>query len=394
MSDIEPIRTGRIRLGRNTGLLVQPIASDAVEPGTMAADAPAVADTPAVVGPDARSVIEAPFPESRLLRWMPVREPGEQAPENDIALVVTQEVLVDVNRHVSRTLDRELGGFLLGNLYRCPNTGRHYLAIDQSTRAHFVESSDVHLAFTLDTWAHLAEELTGKFLGKLVVGWYHSHPRMDVFLSAYDMAIHEERFDDPWTTALVIEPEKNRGGFFRWQDGKLNPREPFEFYELVERQAEGSVVDWTNHVLAGGHRPEPPDGGKRSRPYRSGSRSNRSHANSESDPDEAGEPASRHSPVVLVLAGMLLGVALCGGVWAAVDRYTAREPGESIVAPVDADPFRPVAPPVDKAAPLTTEPAPDAGVSLGPPNDPAAKPARKRSAPKPKRPRAVSNQGA
>ena len=109
--------------------------------------------------------------------------------------------------------------------------------IDQSARAHFIESSDVHLAFTLDTWAHLAEEITGKFLGKLVVGWYHSHPRMDVFLSAYDVAIHEERFPDPWTTALVIEPEKNRGGFFRWQDGKLNPRAPFEFYELVARGA-------------------------------------------------------------------------------------------------------------------------------------------------------------
>lgn len=385
MSDTEPIRTGRIRLGRNTGLLVQP-----VDP---AEDSRAVAD-----GPDANAVIEAPFPESRLLRWMPEHEQGERGPENEIALVVTQEVLVEVNRHVSRSLDHELGGFLLGNLYRCPNTDRRYLVIDQSARAHFIESSDVHLAFTLDTWAYLAEEITGKFLGKLVVGWYHSHPRMDVFLSAYDVAIHEERFPDPWTTALVIEPEKNRGGFFRWQDGRINPRAPFEFYELVARRAEGSVVDWTNHVLAGGHRPEPVDGGKRSRPFRSGPLSNRARGLEAGDPDEPGEMRSRTSSITLVLSGILIGAALCGGAWLAVERSTATDPGVRVVAPVVAEPVAPTEQPQPAEPAATTPPAadptPESRAAPAPNADPLAKPARKRPAPKQSRPARVSNQGA
>lgn len=384
MSDTEPIRTGRIRLGRNTGLLVQPVAP--------AEDGRAVAD-----GPDANTVIEAPFPESRLLRWMPEHEQGERGPENEIALVVTQEVLVEVNRHVSRSLDHELGGFLLGNLYRCPNTDRRYLVIDQSARAHFIESSDVHLAFTLDTWAHLAEEITGKFLGKLVVGWYHSHPRMDVFLSAYDVAIHQERFPDPWTTALVIEPEKNRGGFFRWQDGKLNPRAPFEFYELVARRAEGSVVDWTNHVLAGGHRPEPADGGKRSKPFRSGPLSNRSRGHESGDLDEPVETRSRTSSIALVLSGIVIGAALCGGAWLAVERSASTDAGVRVESPVVAEPVEPVetTPQAEPSAttPPAVDPTPNAGPAPVPPDDPLARPARKRSAPKPRKPARVSNQG-
>lgn len=388
MSDTEPIRTGRIRLGRNTGILVVPAVP--VEESPHANETPDVIETPAV-GPDVTALIEAPFPEARLLRWMPEREPGEKAPENEVALVVTQEVLVDVNRHVSRTLDRELGGFLLGNLYLCPNTDRQYLMIDQSTRAHFIESSDVHLAFRLDTWAHLAEELNGKFLGKLVVGWYHSHPRMDVFLSGYDVAIHEERFPESWTTALVIEPEKNRGGFFRWQDGKLNPRAPFEFYELVARRAEGSVVDWTNHVLAGGHRPEPVENGKRSGPFHTGGLSNRKRARDTGDLEEPDETEPRRSAFLLVLGGIVLGAVLCAGVWLAVDRYLAASAGAPAAAPSVVQPVG-TAEPSNEPSP-STQPAPEVAPSSTSPDGRAADPLRRKAAPKSKSPPKASNQG-
>jgi proteasome lid subunit RPN8/RPN11 len=191
-----------------------------------------------------RAVIEEPFPEARAVVWRP-RTAG-RAPAT--AFVVTQEVFRGVNRHVSRTLERELGGFLLGNRYRCPNTGREYVVVDQYSEAKFTESNEVRLSFTLDAWSHLGDELSGKFYGKLLVGWYHSHPRMDVFLSAFDVAIHEDRFAEPWMTALVIEPEARRGGFFCWHDGRVNPRDPVEFYELFGRRADASVVDWSNHT--------------------------------------------------------------------------------------------------------------------------------------------------
>jgi proteasome lid subunit RPN8/RPN11 len=239
MTDTRLNLTGRITLGKMTGEFERiPGATPARARGFYAP-------------------IEAPFPETRLLRWAPEGGDSSFHPAHDVALVVTQEVFTRINRHLASSLDRELGGFLLGNRYRCPNSGREYVVVDQCTKARMTESNEIHLAFTLDTWAYLADELSGKFYGKLVVGWYHSHPRMDVFLSSYDVTLHEERFAAPWMTALVVEPERNRGGFFRWQGGRLNPRTPSEFYELVARGADGTVVDWTNHVSAGGLRPEP-----------------------------------------------------------------------------------------------------------------------------------------
>jgi proteasome lid subunit RPN8/RPN11 len=232
-------------------------------------------------------LIEAPFPTERTLHWNPCAAAedfdtvdlavvnGEENPEPDASVlsetpvkhspdevptpppieisgqtsvVVSQEVLLKVNEHVSQSLERELGGFLLGNRYRCPNTLRDYVIIDQYSQAKFTESTEINLAFTHEAWAQLADELSGKFLGKLLIGWYHSHPRMDVFLSSHDMEIQTERFGEPWMVALVLEPEKHRGGFFCARDGRVKPNSPVDFFELLERNSRDSVMAWKNYA--------------------------------------------------------------------------------------------------------------------------------------------------
>jgi proteasome lid subunit RPN8/RPN11 len=216
-------------------------------------------------------LIEAPFPHERTLHWWPLARWNEEDVVSEVSLddalvhedekslapfvsaggntavVVSQEVLIKVNEHVGQTLDRELGGFLLGNRYRCPTTGCDYVIVDQYSPAKFTESSEVRLNFTHEAWAQLSDELSGKFLGKLLIGWYHSHPRLDVFLSSHDMEIQTERFPEPWTVALVLEPEKHLGGFFCAREGRVNPNAPVDFFELLERNSKKSVIAWGNH---------------------------------------------------------------------------------------------------------------------------------------------------
>jgi proteasome lid subunit RPN8/RPN11 len=191
-------------------------------------------------------LIEAPFPHERTLHWWPAELPVEFTNGNT-AVIVSQEVIVKVNEHVAQSLDHELGGFLLGNRYRCPNTSCDYVIIDQYSPAKYTESSEVRLNFTHDAWAQLSDELSGKFLGKLLIGWYHSHPRMDVFLSSHDMEIQTERFPKPWMVALVLEPEKHLGGFFCARDGRVRPNSPVDFFELLERNSRDSVIGWDNY---------------------------------------------------------------------------------------------------------------------------------------------------
>jgi len=88
----------------------------------------------AVIGIPA--IIEAPFPFERTLQWLPngvgpnhssdeltinatTQTAGDPASilelDGNTSVIVSQEVLLKVNEHVAQSLDRELGGFLLGN---------------------------------------------------------------------------------------------------------------------------------------------------------------------------------------------------------------------------------------------------------------------------------------
>jgi proteasome lid subunit RPN8/RPN11 len=187
-----------------------------------------------------------PFPR-RLLHWKPS---GKAEPQpGPISIVVTQEVLESVNRHVSRDLQRELGGFLLGNRYFCPNSKHSYVRIDVCTEAKFASSTPISMEMVNNTFLHLCEELSGKYRGKDVIGWYHSHPKHEVFLSPDDIDVHESRFKHDWMVALVINPNKKLGAFFRRHDGVLNPRASTDFYELLGIGAAQTMtcVPWGNY---------------------------------------------------------------------------------------------------------------------------------------------------
>ena len=53
--------------------------------------------------------------------------------------------------------------------------------------------------------------------GLVIVGWFHTHTRTKIFLSAEDQTIHESFFGEPWQIAMVMRPQKDQPastGFF------------------------------------------------------------------------------------------------------------------------------------------------------------------------------------
>lgn len=222
MSDAQPIRRKGITLGA---------------PRRMSADEMSAVES---------RIIEENFPKHRTLHLKPIDDAPQLGDYSEI--VVTEEVLLATAHHVAQDLTKESGGFLLGNRYECPNTNRNYIIVDQFMKADYTEGTQVSLTFTTDSWAQLTNRLDGKYRGKQLVGWYHSHPGMGIFLSNYDVDIHKNRFSNPWDVALVLDPVKHEGGFFAWVDGNVNPREKLDFHELLEGDSRDTVVAWTNYT--------------------------------------------------------------------------------------------------------------------------------------------------
>jgi proteasome lid subunit RPN8/RPN11 len=74
---------------------------------------------------------------------------------------------------------------------------------------------------------------------KEVVGWYHTHPGLDIFLSEWDLMIHRNFFRQEWQVALVVDPHQDAGGFFVWAgEDILDPQQPHQLFKVADLEDE------------------------------------------------------------------------------------------------------------------------------------------------------------
>jgi proteasome lid subunit RPN8/RPN11 len=202
----------------------------------------------------ARTIIPTLLPVAASLLWEPkdLVATSEDAarPNPDVAIFVTQEVLSEVQQHLKSGGAHEHAGFLLGNRHRCPESGRGFVLIDNRVEAQYTQTTPLSVTFTFDTWARFKDELENKFRGKMAAGWYHSHPNLGVFLSPDDTGLHGQWFNQPFMSALVIDPIRCEGGFFAQREGRLLPSRPVAFYEILSRdemENRRTQITWTNY---------------------------------------------------------------------------------------------------------------------------------------------------
>ena len=77
------------------------------------------------------------------------------------------------------------------------------------------------------------------------VGWYRSHPDLNIFLSHWDLDVCKELTARQNPIALVVDPVKRRGGFFVRGKNGYQPQQAQGFLERHDLQ-ESSIVDWIN----------------------------------------------------------------------------------------------------------------------------------------------------
>jgi len=75
--------------------------------------------------------------------------------------------------------------------------------------------SDTLCVLPPEKLARVADDIVrGKIDGR-IVGWYHSHPGYDIFMSETDLATHGKLLQfSPFVIALVVDPEINEFGIW------------------------------------------------------------------------------------------------------------------------------------------------------------------------------------
>ncbi|MFB3829608.1 MAG: Mov34/MPN/PAD-1 family protein [Bryobacteraceae bacterium] len=164
-----------------------------------------------------------------------------KAPECAVAIEYAPEVLDDIRLAVVEAYyafprgGAEIGGVLVGSHEgdTVRITAFHALACEHAAGPSFTLSAR--------DFARLEEILHATAAaGREAVGWYHSHTRSGIYLSAADLEIHQRYFPEPWQVALVLRPTSmvTRAGFFaRGADGRL--------------RSEASYLEFTVPALSG-----------------------------------------------------------------------------------------------------------------------------------------------
>jgi proteasome lid subunit RPN8/RPN11 len=201
-------------------------------------------------------MLRKPMPVARSIHWVPVGSNSDAAVSGaDVPLFITQGALREAMRHLRSDPEQELMGFLLGNLFECPDSGSRYVVITSAMRTGHVIGETEPVQIPEEEWLGMQLELRRRRAG--LMGWYHSSPFVGSSPARIDIDTHRERFHEVWQSGLVIAttgPEPT-GGFFRLMPGNggaLNGM-LIPFDEIVEDDAllpggrKRTLIDWANY---------------------------------------------------------------------------------------------------------------------------------------------------
>lgn len=193
--------------------------------------------------PDMTQPLTTPLPVRHASRWNSPYDGGELQPI--VSVFVTQSAYSRVCIHSTSDTGNEVGGILSGQW--CVNeNGEQFIVVEHALPARYTRQGSVYLTFTQESLVDIHAQIEANYPSERIVGWYHTHPGMGVFLSRYDTWLHNHFFPEPWQVALVVEPLSASGGFFiRQKNGVLDPMRYFGFYELDGHYGR-SMVHWTN----------------------------------------------------------------------------------------------------------------------------------------------------
>ena len=163
-----------------------------------------------------------------------------------LTVFVTQPAYLRICAHAGSDLDNEVGGWLAGKHCIDQQTKERFIVIDTVLPGEHTDQGPAHLTFTGDSQIAMHNHLENNLPSKVLLGWYHTHPKMGVFLSQWDVWLHQNFFPETWQVALVVEPHSSAGGFFiREVDGSLDHHQYHGFYEILYPKKR-SVVFWQN----------------------------------------------------------------------------------------------------------------------------------------------------
>lgn len=134
-------------------------------------------------------------------------------------VLISESVFQRILAHVRSDTSVELGGVLFGRALHLQECGCLVTVITHAAAGHGARSGAASLEIGTEAWSSILADANGATVDDPVVGWYHSHPGLGVFLSGVDRRTQQAHFPHEWSVALVVDPVSDRIGAFTGPNG-------------------------------------------------------------------------------------------------------------------------------------------------------------------------------
>lgn len=180
--------------------------------------------------------------------FAPVETWGGQV-ETDLPVLIDQLVLDEAVAEARDTPEREVAGFLLGQLIREQDSKQLFVAVTGLASAgSTTQATAASVTYTPASFAEVRNMITLRARGESVVGWYHSHPfklcaecplptppeciAKVLFYSQDDMHLMETTFEQPFMVGLLVAVEERIEQtvghlpvkLYGWREGEIKER--------------------------------------------------------------------------------------------------------------------------------------------------------------------------
>lgn len=170
-----------------------------------------------------------------------------EVPQNNFPVVlIRREVLLEMYNHASKEKHHEVGGYLIGLPVKNTETGTEATCIDKAVRAIY-NSTPTHVTMHAESFREV--ELVRAQSNTILIGYYHSHPGLGIFLSGTDIKNFKDYHSEPYQIAVVVDTTKVINhcldittewiGFFGWDRNSAPIRLPAQNIILVDNRLEG-----------------------------------------------------------------------------------------------------------------------------------------------------------
>jgi len=140
------------------------------------------------------------------------REVAQSGRPFDMYISSLAEARIRVHAVKEAPLRLEVMGFMLGEA--CTWHGHGY-SIVKDIGTTKLKSSSSKVRFDPEAFPRLFHDLDDSGFDYVLVGWYHSHPGHTCFLSKTDLETQRTIFNQPYHSAMVVDPVNKEVKTFR-----------------------------------------------------------------------------------------------------------------------------------------------------------------------------------